>query len=257
MKVAFVGYRDICDGSQRFVVHDFDEPAIIAKLMETIEAAGGGDEAEDVIGGLEKVAALNWTGDIRQLIHITDAPAHGMQFHGPDVGDDHPAGLPGQNPAQTLAQLHAKRIRYKMVLAQPQLMMLKAFRGMFEQERDHVCILTNYRVKHDMSDLMSIFTQASSASIFDHRSGVLPVISPPAVQPVPVVAENRPVSVAVPVPPVPPVPTGSLVVNATPVPRCPVASTYGVTTPAPPRASMFIRTPPAPACPPTSDVHRL
>ncbi|KAJ4462512.1 hypothetical protein PAPYR_484 [Paratrimastix pyriformis] len=175
MKIAFVGYHDICDGSKRFVIHDFDEPANIAKLMETIKAAGGGDEAEDVIGGLEQVAALHWVGDVRQLIHITDCPAHGRQFHQPDITDDHPNGLPGQNPAQTLARLHALRIRYKMVLANlqqkpnlfaSQLMMYKAFQLMFEREGDRDCILTKYQVEHhDMSDLMALFTLASMASI--------------------------------------------------------------------------------------------
>ncbi|KAJ4461181.1 hypothetical protein PAPYR_2646 [Paratrimastix pyriformis] len=172
LKVAFVGYRDICDGPRRFVVHDFDEPANIAQWMETIIVTGSGDEgAKDVIGGLEKVAALSWGANIRLLIHLVDAPAHGMQFHGPDVRDDHPEGLPGQNPAQTLAQLHAMHILYRMfMLAHPQPMMYKAFQGMFEQDGDHMCLLTKYRVRYDLSDLMSVFTRASEAAIICHRT---------------------------------------------------------------------------------------
>ncbi|KAJ4462530.1 hypothetical protein PAPYR_502 [Paratrimastix pyriformis] len=254
MKVAFVGYRDICDGSQRFVIHDFDEPANIAKLMETINAAGGGDEAEDVIGGLEQVAALNWVGDVRQLIHITDAPAHGRQFHGDDVGDDHPEGLPGQNPAHTLSHLHSMRIHYKMVLAKPQEKMFKAFQALFEQEKDHDCILTKYRVKHDMSDLMSIFTRASSASIAGHRSGIHPgVMPPPPGRPMPVVAENRAPSLVVNVSPAPvaPRPSPSLVVNVAPAPAAPLPSPSLVVNvaPVPLPPSMVVNVAPAPPVP--------
>jgi hypothetical protein len=56
LRVAFVAYRDHCDGANRTQTKDFTEDvADFERFMETVGATGGGDEAEDVFGGLEEV----------------------------------------------------------------------------------------------------------------------------------------------------------------------------------------------------------
>ena len=47
-----------------------------------VAAQGGKDFTEDVFGGLSAAANLNWRSPNRVLVHIADAPCHGLQYHG-------------------------------------------------------------------------------------------------------------------------------------------------------------------------------
>lgn len=83
VEVALVGYRDYGD-TQRFHVVDFTEPENVMRELRLIRADGGDDEAEDVVGGLMRVLRLSWDGaDVQMVVHIADAPAHGLQYHPP------------------------------------------------------------------------------------------------------------------------------------------------------------------------------
>ena len=46
------------------------------------------------------------------LIHIADAPCHGLEYHDSSVGDSHPDGDPSNNPTELLEKLHSKQIQY-------------------------------------------------------------------------------------------------------------------------------------------------
>ena len=59
LRVAFVGYRDHSEGSKRITVLDFSEDKETFKtFVSSVEAIGGGDECEDVFGGLQVVILL-------------------------------------------------------------------------------------------------------------------------------------------------------------------------------------------------------
>jgi hypothetical protein len=100
-----IGYRDIMDKEQ-FVWQGMasrkDAPSLgrpedaagsaeeMKKFLEGVQASGGGDFAEDVLGGLGKVADMLDRDGLRRncvLFHICDAPAHGREFH--DIPGDH------------------------------------------------------------------------------------------------------------------------------------------------------------------------
>ncbi len=50
--LAIVGYRDICDGDEQFEILDFTEDIKeFRNKLKSLEAKGGGDECEDVLGG--------------------------------------------------------------------------------------------------------------------------------------------------------------------------------------------------------------
>ena len=54
VRVSFVGYRDHCD-SERFSIKDFtDNIEDVTKFINTVQAIGGGDFPEDVVGGMRK-----------------------------------------------------------------------------------------------------------------------------------------------------------------------------------------------------------
>jgi hypothetical protein len=51
-RLAIVGYRDICDGDEQFEILDFTEDVKkFRNKLKSLEAKGGGDECEDVLGG--------------------------------------------------------------------------------------------------------------------------------------------------------------------------------------------------------------
>eukprot|EP00056_Hartaetosiga_gracilis_P018561 m.246233 g.246233 ORF g.246233 m.246233 type:complete len:401 (-) comp68362_c0_seq1:158-1360(-) len=92
--VGFVGYKDF-DDDQQFDVLSFTKNLETFKsFVGNIEADGGNDEAENVLGGLEKaVFELDWAdkgfdGCTKVLYHIADAPPHNTKYHD-DANDNH------------------------------------------------------------------------------------------------------------------------------------------------------------------------
>lgn len=81
-KIAFVAYRDWHGGGERLEVHPFSEDIeSVGEFISNIEAVGGGDAAEDVLGGLCVATELQWSSEIKILYHICDAPPHGTTYH--------------------------------------------------------------------------------------------------------------------------------------------------------------------------------
>ncbi|XP_028404560.1 alpha-protein kinase vwkA-like [Dendronephthya gigantea] len=112
--VAFVGYRDHCDGTDRTVVLNFTTSILeFQSFMESVSAKGGGDAPEDVFGGIEEVTKLSWVKQTRILFHIADSPCHGTRFHDPSVGDEYPNGDPrGLHIEDLLSKLDELKIIY-------------------------------------------------------------------------------------------------------------------------------------------------
>ena len=113
LRMAFVGYKDHNDGSQRVIVLPFTSDADTFKpFVSSISAGGGDDQCEDVFGGLEEVGKLEWTNLSRVLFHIGDAPCHGARFHSGAL-DSYPAGDPrGLNISEVIRKLIALNICY-------------------------------------------------------------------------------------------------------------------------------------------------
>jgi hypothetical protein len=96
--VAFVGYKDWCDGVDHFEILDFSsDMSNFSSFVERIRAGGGGDYPEDVLGGLSRaVSTLSWPSDggTKIVFHIADAPPHGKPKYHDSTSDDHPRGHP-------------------------------------------------------------------------------------------------------------------------------------------------------------------
>eukprot|EP00475_Leptophrys_vorax_P043497 TRINITY_DN8392_c1_g1_i1.p1 TRINITY_DN8392_c1_g1~~TRINITY_DN8392_c1_g1_i1.p1 ORF type:complete len:589 (+),score=172.14 TRINITY_DN8392_c1_g1_i1:66-1832(+) len=106
IRLSFVGYRDISDGSNEFSILPFTkEISEFSDFMETVQATGGGDTCEDIAGAVKAVNELEWTQGTRVAIHFADAPCHGSQYHETSVDDDYPSGTPGINLPDQLANL--------------------------------------------------------------------------------------------------------------------------------------------------------
>eukprot|EP01031_Cornospumella_fuschlensis_P042354 gene42354-51729_t len=112
VRLAFVGYRDFTE-KDRLAVEPFTHSVedFIAIVGEQV-ARGGGDDAEDVIGGLHSASSLTWTSTHRILYLIGDAPCHGSEFHDDKCTDFHPQGDPyGLNVGDILKQLRADNVQ--------------------------------------------------------------------------------------------------------------------------------------------------
>uniref|UniRef100_A0A0G4H247 UBC core domain-containing protein n=1 Tax=Chromera velia CCMP2878 TaxID=1169474 RepID=A0A0G4H247_9ALVE len=93
LRVSFVGYRDHCDGNNRIAKCAFSSNAAeVRSFISKQTAMGGGDEPEDVAGGLRVTLDLTWEGACRYAVLIADAPAHGRKYH--NTHDTYPAGDP-------------------------------------------------------------------------------------------------------------------------------------------------------------------
>uniref|UniRef100_A0AC34FKG4 Alpha-type protein kinase domain-containing protein n=1 Tax=Panagrolaimus sp. ES5 TaxID=591445 RepID=A0AC34FKG4_9BILA len=120
VRLAFVAYRDFGDSKQfewlnngKFTesIKDFKD------FCEKLDACGGGDDAEDVFGGLDKALSLDWCDEYgtKIIYHIADAPCHGKKYHNLKQGDDkfydlgHPNGLTDKRLFSKLRQI---RIQY-------------------------------------------------------------------------------------------------------------------------------------------------
>jgi len=91
VRCAFVGYRDYQD-RDRFVWQDFVACDNIEGLVNLIASqcpSGGGDAPEDVLGAfLLTRDRLSWQGDLRFVVMVADAPAHGYASD----NDSYPSG---------------------------------------------------------------------------------------------------------------------------------------------------------------------
>lgn len=94
IRFALIGYRDFSEKDDRIVKTSFiDDTETFKLIVSSIEAFGGGDECEDVFGGLFEVSQLDWSNITRVLFHICDAPCHGKRFHS-NCEDYYPKGDP-------------------------------------------------------------------------------------------------------------------------------------------------------------------
>jgi len=98
LELALVAYTDYEeDGYHPPVIVPFTRNAqIIKTALAGITAKGGWDCAEDVAGGVYCMGKLMWDKDaVQHVVHLADAPPHGLEFHEPWVLDDFPNGDPG------------------------------------------------------------------------------------------------------------------------------------------------------------------
>jgi hypothetical protein len=134
VNVAFIGYRDYGD-AVKIIDVDFRSPEAAQQAIQRIEAEGGDDDAEDVAMALFTVLHLNWTGDMKFVVHITDAPAHGTQFHTVALSDRFPLGDPeGRDPRDSVEKFSFLNINYTFVkISRDTDMMIREFERCYKQ----------------------------------------------------------------------------------------------------------------------------
>ena len=86
IRVSFLGYRDWED-TGRLVCHDFVDIGSVEDnllpLMRHQMPSGGGDMEEDVLIAYHAALTnITWESDVRIMLHVADAPAHGYGDRG-------------------------------------------------------------------------------------------------------------------------------------------------------------------------------
>jgi len=112
VRFAYEGYRDFADlkEGQKYYTIDFETDMNVFKnKLDEITALGGGDDAEDVAGGLHAGLNMTWRSNARYAILIADAPGHGSKYHEKDVEDDYPEGDPNGYVLEELMRDYAKK----------------------------------------------------------------------------------------------------------------------------------------------------
>ncbi|KAL7557640.1 hypothetical protein ACA910_001244 [Epithemia clementina (nom. ined.)] len=122
VRFALMGYRDLDDKGDQFKVNIWSKSAhftqdprkVISAIDKTLSnPSGGADIAEDHLGAIQHCCTWNlpsdWTSEIKFLMLLTDAPAHGMvpaAFKGTPNADDygvlHPNSLTCNGVAKIL-----------------------------------------------------------------------------------------------------------------------------------------------------------
>ena len=119
VRVAVVGYKDHTD-SPNVQFLDFTPSAEqVRQFLDRLDANGGGDLPEDVLGGVHRALNASWKQQTRCIIHIADAPPHGRSLHDLDAREDRYPN-PGSEPhgltyEPLLAQLIQLGVNYALL----------------------------------------------------------------------------------------------------------------------------------------------
>jgi hypothetical protein len=110
-QLSVVAYRDPEDGAGHFEILPFTTSRTEFEIfLANIRGAGGGDQCEDVLGGLKVASGLEWKCYNRLLFLCGDAPCHGTQYH-EGCGDSHPEGLRSVSSKEILHKLVEKQVQ--------------------------------------------------------------------------------------------------------------------------------------------------
>eukprot|EP01031_Cornospumella_fuschlensis_P028361 gene28361-34240_t len=179
-RIAFVGYRDHGD-KERLVTlkftHDVEE---VIEFLNKQKAEGGGDEAEDVLGGMNVVANKDWWQyDLRVVYHIGDAPCHGSSFHSRLVEDRYPNGYKGDpEPLAILQKLKADRVKYIFIRIDNSTdLMINRFNNLVAEESDasDKFIETLNVDSNNAQTVMLLISKSLSAHVSKSLSAVLSI----------------------------------------------------------------------------------
>ena len=89
-RVAFIGFRDIDDGKNQIVKHDFTlDTDKLKEFVNKIECSGGFDKCEDLVKPLREVLSLDWRSDMPYVYLLLEAPTHGRSYHTSEYTDNY------------------------------------------------------------------------------------------------------------------------------------------------------------------------
>lgn len=171
LRLAFVRYTDYDQGSNRFSTFAFSKDGnAFEAFVGSLAAGGGGDECEDIFGGLNvALNNLEWGSEqtTNILVHIADASCHGTIYHG-GRNDTYPNGDPANIPLATLMSgVIQKRIKYSFgyINTTTDLMIQKFNEELFRQSQNSNFSIKKFAAISDSTMLSEAVSAIASESI--------------------------------------------------------------------------------------------
>ena len=99
IRIGFVGYRDFDTPDEKRNYERIEFTENIDNFIDSLKnfhCFGGGDQPEDVAGGLNEALKMDWKSTARYVVLVCDAPCHGNKYHDIYIDtfkDGDPAGL--------------------------------------------------------------------------------------------------------------------------------------------------------------------
>ena len=84
IRLGFVGYRDFDTKEEKreYEIINFTEDIDnFITSIKNFECYGGGDQPEDIAGGLNQALKMDWKSTARYVVLVCDAPCHGAKYH--------------------------------------------------------------------------------------------------------------------------------------------------------------------------------
>ena len=84
IRLSFVGYRDFDTKEEKreYEIINFTEDIDnFITSIKNFECYGGGDQPEDIAGGLNQALKMDWKSTARYVVLVCDAPCHGAKYH--------------------------------------------------------------------------------------------------------------------------------------------------------------------------------
>ena len=108
VKLGFVGYRDYLDTNHEYLTVKLNKNAKEVRDYISKVEVGGGNDCEDMAGGLNIGLNFEWSGKSRFAVLIADVPCHGKKYHGLEGFDKFPDGDPKYN-IEKIVENYAKK----------------------------------------------------------------------------------------------------------------------------------------------------
>ncbi|PMD45588.1 hypothetical protein L207DRAFT_508431 [Hyaloscypha variabilis F] len=119
IRFAVVGYKDHGDKPNIQFLDFTSSIDRVYAFLNGLEASGGFDAPEDVLGGLRQTLNASWKQQTRCIVHIADAPPHGHTLQNSPCKDDRyptPGGCPnGLTHEPLLKQMIGLKINYALL----------------------------------------------------------------------------------------------------------------------------------------------
>ena len=95
VNLGFIGYRDYHDSNDEYLIYpELTKDSEKVKQFISKAQAKGGNDCEDMGGGLTAALNYKWKSNTRFVMLIADAPCHGFQYHQMKNFDSLPKGDP-------------------------------------------------------------------------------------------------------------------------------------------------------------------
>ncbi|EGG13687.1 hypothetical protein DFA_11448 [Cavenderia fasciculata] len=143
LEVSFIGYRDLTDATRFEVIPFTTDMASLQISLTPIEADGGKDCPEDIVGGFQQVLSQVWKeGYTKVCVHVADAPCHGTKYHSLTREEDSYPDGDSTHPEEQIRTMKGRGIDYYFVRINHLTdKMIEVFRSTYDTDQKKIVVV--------------------------------------------------------------------------------------------------------------------